>query len=444
MVARRMLIAIVACALGCERADHAAIDRWQRTSKGPDKLRATLSDDSLASELVAHAAANLIKHGDDQAVYAALTTMPPGRRAELIAELAPRLWEIARVEAELELPGPRQVAGKDALVRVRKWADAASRTAIDRYLIDWYCVASYEDRAKAGAHLGHSVLRLIGPAAGARLMAVADRVIAAGGQDNVKNRVGDELLLGLAATGSPDAVKYVIDIAKLERGDPTLGFRAMSALVTTYIDPDGLFEVGDPEALAPNLAALVETARDAHDPRVANRAVRLIRAVGAPACLAPLLGMVRAPHRDPSVTFVAANNALACGGPPAIIEAVRVLPNARPYANDQVHGIARTIAGLSPHDQALAAARALLVERSTVAKWVGMEALAEMKSTDDAPRIASLAHHRERLIGYWGEHGQGKADPTLGQRAAELRAALEGGATKDGLDTRNGEDPDAK
>jgi hypothetical protein len=55
-----------------------------------------------------------------------------------------------------------------------------------------------------------------------------------------------------------------------------------------------------------------------------------------------------------------------------------------------------------------------------------MEALAAMKSTDDVPRIASLAKHRERLTGYWGERVQGKADPTLGQRAAELSAALGG------------------
>src|SRR5215217_5371165 len=117
MVARLMLIAIVACALGCEQADHATIDKWLRTSKGPDKLKAALADDSLAADLAAHAAANLLKRGDDQAVYAAFGVMPPGRRSELIAQLAPRLWEIARVEVERELPGPAQVTAKDALVR---------------------------------------------------------------------------------------------------------------------------------------------------------------------------------------------------------------------------------------------------------------------------------------------------------------------------------------
>ena len=55
----------------------------------------------------------------------------------------------------------------------------------------------------------------------------------------------------------------------------------------------------------------------------------------------------------------------------------------------------------------------------------GIEALAAMKSTDDAPAIAALGTSRERLVGYWGEE-QGRDDPTLGQRAKELAASLGG------------------
>jgi hypothetical protein len=427
MVARVLLIAMMASLVGCEQTDHATIDKWLRTAKGPAKLQHALVDDAVSPELAGHAAANLVKRGDDQVIYAAFGSMAPGRRAEIIANLAPRMWEIARVEAEHDLPGAPQVAAKDALVRVRPWADPPTRQVIDKYLIDWYCVASYEDRAKGGANLGGSVMRMIGPPAAPKLIAVANGVVAAPGQGKVRNRIGDELLLGLAATGSPDAVKYVIDLAKLDRGDPTLALRAMSALYKAYVDPDGAFQVAAPDALVPNLAALVEIARDdARDPRAANDALALIRTVGPPMCLAPLLGMVGVPHRDPSFKLVAANNALKCGGAAVIVEVARALPDAGAYASDQVGGIARTIAGLGPHEQAQAAARTLLGDRSTVAKWVGMEALAAMKSTDDVPRIASLAKHRERLTGYWGERVQGKADPTLGQRAAELSAALGG------------------
>jgi hypothetical protein len=79
---------------------------------------------------------------------------------------------------------------------------------------------------------------------------------------------------------------------------------------------------------------------------------------------------------------------------------------------------------MTPRDQVQAAARTLLTDRSTVAKWIGMEALTAMKSTDDAAGIAALAGSRERLVGYWGERAEGREDPTLGQRARELSTEL--------------------
>ena len=81
---------------------------------------------------------------------------------------------------------------------------------------------------------------------------------------------------------------------------------------------------------------------------------------------------------------------------------------------------------MTPRAGAIEAARALLADPSTVARWVGMEALAALKSVEDAPRIAALASRRERLAGYWGEDAAGKPDPTLGERARALSAALAG------------------
>jgi hypothetical protein len=426
MFARVLLIAVVGFALGCEEASHENLDKWSRTVKGPAKLRKAMADETIDGDLSAHAAATLIRRGDDRDVYAAFETMALARRAQVIARLAPRLWEIARVENEEDLPGAPQVAAKDALVRIRTWAEASTRQQIDGYLIDFYGVSSYEGRAKVGANLGATVLRLVGPPAAGKLISVVNGVIAAPGQDKVKNKIGDELLIGLAATASPDAVKYVLDIARMDRGDPTLGKRAMSALYTTYVDPRGLFEVADVQALVPNLPAIVEIAKDgAQDSQAANDAVALIRAVGAPACLAPLLGMVGAPHRDARFKYVVANNALKCGGTKAIVDVVRALPDAGVYAKDQVtDAISGEIARMSPRDQVQAAARTLLADKSTVGKWIAMETLAAMKATDDAPGVAALARNRARLIGYWGERAEGKADPTLGQRAQELSAVL--------------------
>jgi hypothetical protein len=426
MFPRVLLLAVVAWALGCETTDHENIDKWSHTGKGPAKLRKALADGTIEGDLSAHAAANLLKRGDDRDVYAAFETMAPARRSEVIARLAPRVWEIARVENEQDLPGAPQVIAKDALVRLRTWADDATRKQLDAYLIDFYCVSSYEGRAKVGANLGATVIRRLGPLAARKLISVVDGVIAAPGQDRTKNRIGDELLIALAATASPDAVSYVLDIARMDRGDPTLPRRAMAALYKAYVDPAGLFEVADPQALIPNLSALVEIARDdAQDSQVANDAVSLTRAAGAPACLAPLLGMIGAPHRDARFKFVAANHALRCGGPAAILDVVRALPDAGGYGKDRVTtAISDEIARMSPRDQVQAAARALLADKSTIATWIAMETLAAMKATDDAPRVAALASRRERLIGYWGEQAERKKDPTLGQRAKQLAAVL--------------------
>jgi len=340
--------------------------------------------------------------------------------------LAPRLWDIARVESERELPGKSQVGAKDALVRLRRWADEPTRQQIDGYLIDWYCAAAYEDRARAGFATGASVMRMVGPAAGRKLIAVVNGVIAAPGQDRVRNRVGDQLLLGLAATGTPDAVKYVLDLARMDRGDPTLASRGLSALYKAYVAPDG-FEPADRGALVPNLPALVAIARDDRmSGRPANDAVALIQAVGPPRYLAPLAGMLGAPHPDSRFKFVVVQSALRCGGPAAVVDVVRALP-AGAYAQDEIDGaISGEIARMTPRDQAQAAARALLGVPSTLAMWVGIEALGAMKASDDAPRVAALASHREPLVGYWGPRGEGKPDPTLGQRAREISTQLGG------------------
>lgn len=431
MLARTLPIAVpiavalvLAGSLGCEKLDHENIDKWSHTSKGPAKLLKAVTSDSADADLSAHAAANLIKRDDDREVYAALDAMPAARRSDVIGRLAPRMWDTARVENERELPGKLQVSAKDALIRLRKWADEPTRQRIDGYLIDWYCVASYEDRARAGANPGPVAMRLVGPPAAKKLIAVANSVIAAPGQDKVKNRIGDELLLGMAATSDPSAVKYVLDIARMDRGDPTLPARAMSALYKAYVEPDG-FEAADREALAPNLSAIVEIAKDDNLPgQAANDAVALIRAVGPPRCLAPLLGMVSALHRNPRFKYVAANNALKCGGVAAIAEVARALPDAGAYERVELDGaISGEIARMTPRDQVEAAARSLLAEPSTVAKWVGVETLGDMRATDAAPQIAALASRREHLVGFWGER-EGKPDPTLGERAREISTML--------------------
>jgi HEAT repeat protein len=433
MVARVLTIAVALLfAAACEKTNHENIDKWSGTQKGPGKLKKALADEDLDPDLSAHAAANLIKRQQDNDVREALDKMSPGRRQQVLAKLAPRLWDLARIENENMLPNAQQIVAKDALIFARKYGDDALKQQIDNYLTDWYAVSSYEARAGVGATLGAAVMRMLGPNAGKKLMSVANSVLAAPGQDKVKNRIGDELMLGLAASGNTEAVKFLLDLVKLERGDATQGKRALSALYKTYVDPGGLFDIASPEPLVSSLDQLVAIAKDdSLSGQIINDAVALIRAVGAPACLPPLLGMVQTPHRESRFKYVAAFNALKCGGAKAVTEVVRALPDQGAYVKDELQGsISGEIARMSPRDQVLAALRELLGDKSTVARWVAIEALGAMKSVEDAPKIAALSGNKDKLVGYWGERNpENKPDPSLGQRAKEVSAALAKGET---------------
>jgi hypothetical protein len=271
---------------------------------------------------------------------------------------------------------------------------------------------------------------MIGPPAAKKLMAVADGIIAAPGQETTKKRIGSELLAALAETGDPGAVKYVLDIARMDRGDKTLPTRALGALYAAYVDPGGVVEIQKPDALVPNLDELVEIARDDAMPGGAsNSAVALIRAVGAPGCLPPLVSMLSHPHSDPRFRYFAPDHALKCGGVPAIRPVLEAMPDL-PYSQKELEGtVVLDIANMNPREAAQKELRDLLDSKSRVARWVAVETLAYMKSVPDAPRLAAVKG-AERLTGYWGDTGGDKPEPTLGQRAKELSDALSKGGAK--------------
>jgi hypothetical protein len=419
MLVRVLTIAVALSAAGCEKTNDESIDKWMKTAKGTEKLKKAFTDENLEPDLSAHAGANLVKKQLDADVRAGLEQMSPGRRTTVVGKLAPRLWNMARVEDEKMLPGAPQIQGKDALVAIRRYADDAQKQQIDGYLIDWYAVASYEGRANSGANLGAQVIRLVGAPAGKKLMAVVSGVIAAPGQGKTKNKIGDELLLGLAASGNPEAVRYVLDIAKLDRGDPTLSRRAMSALFKAYVDPGGLFDIAPPDPLVPNLPAIVALIKDTTQPgEVINDAVALVRAVGGPACMQELVALIPTPHQG-RFKYLAATSAITCGGVVAVKPVVQALPDAGAYEQAELAGtVVLTISKLTPREQVLATLRELLAEKSTLSRWVAIETLAAMKSVEDKARIAALSGSRDKLTGFWGETG--KPDPTLGHRAKEL------------------------
>lgn len=428
MIARAWTIAVALWLAGgaaaCEKTSHENIDKWLGTAKGPGKLVKAFADEDLDPELAAHAGVNLLKKQKDPDFRKALEGMSAARRTQLVGVLARQLWNLARIEDPKLLPTAEQSAAKDALVFIRKWADDAHRAEIDGYLLDWYAVSSYEARATTGMSTGASVIRMIGPPAAKRMMSVVNAVIAEPGQETTKNKIHDELLLALAATGSPEAVRHVLDIAQLDRGDKTLATRALIQLYTAYVDSRSPIELVPPDALVPNLPQLAALARDPNQPgSVINNAIALIRAVGGRACVEQLVSLIPVPQREAKFKYVAATFALRCGGPKSIGQVFHAMPDPGAYEQAELAGsVLLETSKLTPRDEVQAALRPLLDDKSTVVRWFAMEALAAIKSSEDASRIAALSSRTERLIGYWGETG--KPDPTLGQRAKELAEQL--------------------
>ncbi|MCX5740876.1 MAG: hypothetical protein NT062_00080 [Proteobacteria bacterium] len=411
---------------GCETTDHPTIEKWGRTQKGPEKLQKAFTDEAIDADLSAHAAAVMLQKGREADVAAGFGAMSQGRKAAVAKALAPRLWEIARVEKDTDRPTGEQYAGKDQLFALRKSADPDTIKTIDGYLTDWYAVPSYEARANGGGVIGPKVLRTIGPSAGKKMISAANSIIA-----SPKNKIKPELLLGLAATGSPDAVKYVLDVAKMERNDPELANNAMDALFRAYIKNDSLFDViPSEEALGPNLDQLAAVVKDEKMPgHAANNAVDLIRSLGAPRCVKPLVEMIGYPHKEPDFIYVAVQNALVCGGVKSIQEIIRALPEGSYDHEAFVDSIVKPMTKLTPRPAVVAATKELLDDPKLVVKWVAIEAVGELKSVDEAPRLAAIAKDGRKLLGYWGDQSDKpaadrKADPTLGGRAKEISDKL--------------------
>jgi hypothetical protein len=416
--------------VACEKPSHENVDKWTHTKNGESKLDGVLADENADVDLAAHAGANLLRMNKDLDVRRMLEAMPAPRRAQVASKMAARMWDVARVDGELSMPRPEQVHAKDTLVMLRKYVDDAGRPAIDTYLLDWYCVASYDGRAQTGAVLGPTVIRMLGPQAAKKLTPVVDAIVTAPAAGAKHKRIGDELLLALAVSGSPDAVKYLLDLARMKTADPTLAERAVNGLYRAYVDPESLFEVlQDPAPLAANLDAILAIAKDpAVTGNTATEAIKLVRTLGPPRCIAPLVALVAYPHPNPKFKFAAADAALKCGGIPAIKDVVHALPDV-PYERAQLFGaVVVDITAMPPPAQVLAILRSLLAEPGRIPRWVAIEGLAAMKSAADAPAMAAVSSS-EKLVGYWGDQSDvdpknRKADPTLGQRAKELAATL--------------------
>ena len=323
-----LVLAGLVLASGCEKVSHENVDRWVNTEKGPDKLKKALRNNELAPDLRAHAGQNLIRMDEVANVMQAFEEMSEKHRPEVVEKLARRLWQDARIEGEMTMPSPTQVGAKDALFDLRKFSTGAVRDTIDENLVDWLTGGYYAARARQGQARGARIMRTIGPKAASKLLRSAKSIVAKPPDAEGRlPKIEDPLLVGLAATGSPEAVDFLLSLMNLDRKDPNLPQRAMDALYQAYVGNENLFEVADGKGLVPHLDRFSKMAQDETIPvRIVNDAIRLIGAAGHPACITPLVDLITFPHENKAFLWVAANAALQCGKSQAIVYVAEALP----------------------------------------------------------------------------------------------------------------------
>lgn len=415
--------------IGCEKPTAENIDKWMTTERGPGKLADAVGDGDISADLSARAAVNLARIGKSEAALERVDKLSPQRLAKVLPAMVKLLGELGRIEGEMTVPQPSQVEAKDLLWDLRGRADDGTRTAIDGHLAEWFAGGYFPGRAKMGRINGMVVARAVGPAMAPKLIAASKTLI--GG--DARNKLPDELLIGLAATGDPAAARLLLDIHDLDRADPTLADRVLNALYTAYVDPAGEYAPAPGEALKELGDRLAAIAADtSRKPRARNDAMAVLSVTPAPACLAPILGLMTASAGDVRFEWMVVDAALRCGKIDAIEAVARALPARGKFEQEELMGaLAKPAAALTPASEVVARATALLTAESRTARWAGVEILAAMgeKAASAADQVAALGGDKEVLAGYFGDQGElprseQKREPTLGERATEVSSML--------------------
>jgi hypothetical protein len=419
-------------AAGCDRPSHDKIEEWVGTQKGPSKIRAVLESADHDADLRAHAAHALaIRLRQDSQVIDLLGQVPDGQRQPILAALAPRLWEDARVVDQMARPSERQMLAKDVLYFLRPLADAANLQVIDGYLVDWLTGGYYEGRADSGRVRGEVIMSQVSNKADA-----ATKLIQAVNSEVAQtNKLGDNLLYGLAATGTEQAVAKLLDLAESEIKDDTLERRAMVHLYNAFVEPED-FAPAAPAALVPAVPRLAAIMLDeGKEDEVVDIAINLVTRAGMPACRAPLLEMVSHPHSNPRFRWIGVKRALKCGGLDIAAAVIDTLTPKGGYRQiDLDDALWTPLAAMEPRAKVAELGRTLLTSDSWVARISGVELLGKLAQADsaagDSARVAALGADKTPLKDWWGDQSElpkkeRKPTPTLGERAREVAGQLE-------------------
>ncbi|MBI4511135.1 MAG: hypothetical protein HY698_16000 [Deltaproteobacteria bacterium] len=416
-------VLVVAAGAGCEKTTHASIDKWRGTVKGPAKLARALSDSALEADLRAHAAQALVALAKVDQVLAAVPAMKEAERVDVLGKLFPRLWNDCKLSEELQVPTEKQLFAKDALFVLRKVASGTSRDKADDYLLEWL-TGYYDGRASLGQHHGELIVRTLGPKAAPKLLAAARAILGSPSEGNKIAVLGDELLRGIASAGSPEGVKFLVDLSEKNHQDDSLRKRALSALYVVYLDNTSAPLVAR-EALVPHVSRLQAIAASSEQPgENINVAFDIIAASGKPHCIAPLSSLAK--HREAPRRWRAVQQGLKCAGADGILPLSEALPTGIPYEQ----GILEKyfwdkIVEIGP--EAAGPARLLLSSSSWVARVTGVEVLARLGTSNDVSALRNLGKDSTKLRGWWGKESKKarQSEPTLGSLALSAAVRLE-------------------
>ncbi len=420
----------------CEKVSHENIDKWARTEKGPGKLLEALKSGENSADLRAHAAEVIIKDGRFTEIKEVLEGVKDEARHKIIADLATRLWELARIHRELDIPSATQIRAKDALFYILDMADSATKLKISGYLVEWFVGGHYEGRAKAGSVSGAAAIRKIGESAAGPLLNRARGIVARPpSADGKRDAVGDELLKALALSGSTDAMAFLMDLVERPRQDKTLPKRVIGAMHFAYVEPLGM----DPAtgegvvSISERLESMFYKQRLSGTMR--NDAVALLATMEPSKCIPVFTRMVQYPTDQAGYRWIGTRHGIECGGEQGIEAIVGALPPTVDYERGMLSKYLWDKILLLPDKKKIArGAAALLESESWVSRVTGVEVLGLLGKdgdiTENIKLIGNLSRDSVVLKNWWGKQenvpkSKQKPTPTLAQVATDVAKSLE-------------------
>lgn len=423
-------------ASACEDVSHDNIDKWGHTEKGPGKLVGVLKSAEHSPALRAHAAQVMVeldRFGDIKDILEGLDEKP---RQEIMAELATRLWELARINKELDIPNSSQTRAKDVLFFTIDFADAPTQAKMADYLVEWFVGGHYEGRATAGKVSGAMAIRRVGKSSAERLLNRARGIISRPpGEDGKRDQLGEELLKALALSGSPDALEFLMQLVHKPRGDTSLPGRAIAAMHFAYVEPVGMDPVGGSSiaAIAKKLEAIYYN--EGQSATIRNDSSALLGTLEATKCIPIFARMIRHPGQEAEYRWVGTRLGAKCGG----AQGIEAITSALPVSVDYERGMLSKY--LWDHiweggdkKKIATAAGALLESKSWVSRVTGIELLGMLGKDGNVPEnielIRALAGDQHLLKNWWGKQedvpkAEQKPTPTIGRLASDVAKSLE-------------------